>query len=76
MFKKNRAPIIVEVKDGQWNAYGDTKLNSAARNTLLFQLLEAQGGVSDTVPEGLYHFDMVRTHGNNYDLSLTPIGRI
>lgn len=76
MFKKNRAPIIVEVKDGQWNAYGDTKLNSAARNTFLFQLLEAQGGVSDTVPEGLYHFDLILTNGTKMEMSLTPIGRI
>ena len=61
------APIVVEVKDGRWNAYGDP----TARSHYLFTMLESIGGVNESVPPGQYLFNVLDVDGQSV-LSLTP----
>lgn len=47
-------PCYIIVDNGTWNAFG----NPTIKNQYLTQVLTNMGGVSDTVPDGLYIFKM------------------
>lgn len=67
MFKKNRAPMLVVVRDGQYNCFG----LPTARNVFLMETLKRQGGIADSVPDGRYHYN-VRRRGFKYIATLNP----
>lgn len=53
--RKNNNPvkyIVVIVKDGRYNMFGPPTLRSA----FLAKHIETTGGISDTVPDGTYHY--------------------
>ena len=66
-FKRNHDPILVEVRDGQYNCYGDLTTRSA----WLAALLKRQGGVNETVEEGYYHYNAIR-RGFKLIITLSP----
>lgn len=47
----NGLKIVVE--DGRWNAYGNPE---STMHKGLFEILEQEGGISDTVEPGVYDF--------------------
>jgi len=53
------SPILVEVKEGRYECSGPPTL----RSKMLFEILQGQGGVSDTVPDGLYTFNVLPLDG-------------
>ena len=52
---KNHDPLLVKVHDGRYECFGVP----TARSTYLFTMFQAQG-ISDTVPDGYYHFNVKR----------------
>ena len=63
-----RPVLTIVVTNDRWNAFGDD--TPANRN--LIEILKAQGGISDSVPPGTYHFTIIQ-HGIALpELSLTP----
>lgn len=75
MFANICTPLIVEVANGRWSAYG---FNSASKhwNKYLFELLQSRGGVSDSVAEGAYTFNIERTGMLKFEAKLLPVGKI
>jgi hypothetical protein len=53
VFQKNREPLIVVVKGNRYECLGPT----TSRSRFLFNLLQQQGGVAESVPDGIYHFN-------------------
>lgn len=70
MFKFEGKPIRVEVTATTWNAYSENA-TPTWRDHTLFALLDRQGGVSSSVPEGTYYFN-VRRVGLTLVASLDP----
>ena len=60
-------PIVVEVKNGRWDAYGDPTV----RTRYLIMMLESIGGVNESVPPGQYLFNVLDVDGQPV-VSLTP----
>ena len=70
-FKRNTRPIFVGVKDGRWEAKSFSSVPSA-RDRYLMSLLEAMGGVNETVPPGVYIFNATRK-GFKLKIELEPL---
>lgn len=68
MLELDTTPITVVVKNGRWDAFGPT----TPRSQYLIAILNQQGGVSDSVAEGTYHYN-VKTIGLTLVASLTPV---
>lgn len=68
MLDLDHDPITVVVKDGRWNAFGPL----THRSQFLHATLNEMGGVSDSVPDGTYHFNVKRV-GMTFIASLTPV---
>lgn len=68
MFNRNQNPILIVVANGRWDAFGDV----TPRNQELTKILTEMGGVSDSVPEGKYHFN-VKKIGPRHLASLKPV---
>jgi hypothetical protein len=66
-FKKDRCPVVVEVRDGRWECYG----HDTMRARWLYKIIKTQG-ISDQTPEGLYHFNAIRK-GFKLELTLEPV---
>jgi hypothetical protein len=66
-FKKNRSPITIYVTTTDWKALGD----STPRSKWLYSCLVKQGGISESVPPGIYHFNVERI-GFKLQASLLP----
>lgn len=63
----DHTPILIEVANGRWDAYGPVTL----RSQYLINILNAQGGVNESVPDGTYHFNVLEVMGEQV-ASLTP----
>lgn len=58
MFAKiDKAPLLVKVTQGHWDAYGDP-LNP--RHFYLMEVLKRMGGIAESVPYGEYDFNLAR----------------
>ena len=59
MFGKNKKkqPLLVEVTETDWFAYGDP---SSPRSAFLYKMLTLAGGINESVQPGRYHFDVER----------------
>ena len=60
--------IVVIVGNGRWDAFGEP----SPASQFLFELLNQMGGVSDSVPDGTYHFSAEVLDDNNYAVHLEP----
>ena len=69
MFNRNQYPILIVVANGRWDAYGPITL----RTQELTRILTEIGGVSDSVPEGNYHFNVKNLLGLWHRASLKPV---
>lgn len=68
----NPAKLLVVVSNDRYDCFGDTTTTLRFLKTAyLFKLLKAQGGVSDSVEEGRYHFYLKRI-GFNILVVLEP----
>lgn len=54
--KDYETPITVLVSNGQYNVFDEP----TPRNLELFKILREMGGISDTVKNGTYHFNVVK----------------
>lgn len=69
MFNRNQPPILIVVADGRWDSFGAL----TPRSLELTQILTNMGGVSDSVPEGTYHFNAKKLIGSRYRVTLKPL---
>jgi hypothetical protein len=67
MPKKDRSPITIYVTGNEWKALGD----DTPRSKWLYSMLVKQGGISETVPTGIYHYNVKRV-GFKLVASLLP----
>ena len=51
-------PIIVEVKDGRWDAYSINP-EPTERDQMLLAMIQALGGVNEKVTPGLWTFNLI-----------------
>jgi hypothetical protein len=69
---RSRPPLVVEVKHGRWDAYGHT--SHVWHSRFLYEVLSNVGGVSDSVPDGTYHFNIKRRwFGLQHETTLLPV---
>lgn len=66
--KKNQDPILVIVRDGRYECYGPV----TDRSEYLYRVLTSRGGVNESVPDGRYHFNVVR-RGFKFVFTLLPV---
>ena len=69
MLNRNQPPILIVVADGRWDSFGTL----TPRSLELAQILTNLGGVSDSVPEGTYHFNAKKLVGRRYRVTLNPV---
>lgn len=67
-------PILVIVENGDWDALSFRPVPTP-RDLSLCDVLKELGGVSDTVEEGLYRFN-IQVVEADFAISLTPIAPI
>ncbi len=64
------APILVVVAGGRYECYAE----GTPRDLELIRILQEDlGGVSDTVPDGSYHFNVEIIEGTQAYASLDPV---
>lgn len=68
-------PILVIVENGRWDALSFRPIPSI-RDLSLVDVLKEMGGVSDTVEDGLYHFNVRVLEDDKYAVSLTPLAPV
>jgi hypothetical protein len=66
--KKDLTPLTIIVGNGRWDAIG----NLTPRNQWLYSVLQNQGGINESVEDGLYHFN-VKREGFKLKLTLDKI---
>lgn len=71
-FARNQKPLVVEVGDGQWNAYAQN-VPPTPQDEALFAILTAIGGINESVTPGRYHFNAQTSGLGKLELSLEPI---
>jgi hypothetical protein len=57
-------PIIVEVKDGRWDAYSMNP-EITERDQMLLATIQAMGGINESVTPGLWTFNIITMIGEN-----------
>lgn len=67
--KKNRTPLTVIVKDGQYTMLGDA---NSPWHGMLSKQLQAMGGINESVQDGTYHFNMKAHRFFKVKLTLLP----
>lgn len=65
-------PILVVVNSSRYEAFSLAGPVATPRDEMLFALLQQQGGVSNTVAPGSYHFNAVPGKGSSLILTLEP----
>lgn len=68
MFKKDKSGIGIVVTDRRWDAYGP----DTPRSRFLKKLIDKQGGINESVEDGVYVFNATRK-GLNLELTLTRV---
>lgn len=71
MFCKDDTPIVVVVKDGRWDAYSMNP-DLTVRDHFLLNLIEAQGGINESVTDGTYLFNSTRKGAFRQEMTLIP----
>lgn len=66
--KKDLSPITIVVKGPRWEAFG----SSTPRSQWLYAMVQKMGGISESVPDGTYHFN-VKRKGLRLEASLVSI---
>ncbi len=64
-------PIIVEVKDGRWDAYSIND-EPTERDQMLLATIRVLGGINENVRPGLWYFNLV-TDGETSMAQLIPL---
>lgn len=62
MPKLDITPIIVEVKDGRWDAYS-TNSEPTERDQMLLATIRGLGGINESVTPGLWSFNLIEVEG-------------
>lgn len=65
----DKTPLHIVVSENRWDAFG---VPSSWRQWWLFATLKSNGGISDTVPPGNYHYNVER-RGFKLLVTLDPI---
>lgn len=60
-------PVTILVTEGRWDAVDEP----TERNAWLVRVLKEMGGISDSVPQGTYHFNVERNE-NQMIATLEP----
>lgn len=58
MLGDDTTPILIEVKDGRWDAYS-MNLKPTARDEWLLDLIKKAGGINEAVEDGMHLFTAV-----------------
>jgi hypothetical protein len=66
---KDESPIQVVVKDGRFDCYGP----ETDRSRYLAAFL-TDYGVSDTVEDGIYHFNLIKSRSGSLYMTLHRVG--
>lgn len=67
-FKFDQIPLTISVWNGRWDAFGP----ATARSKRLYKRLESKGGINESVPNGVYHYNVKLERGKLIE-SLLPI---
>lgn len=59
MSDPNQPPLTVLVTEGRWDAVDAP----TPCNLWLVQVLQAQGGINESVPQGTYHYNVTKVDG-------------
>lgn len=57
-------PIIIEVKDGRWDAFS-LQPQPTKRDQMLLDFVRSMGGVNESVKPGRYTFNLIEVEGFN-----------
>ena len=75
MPKQDLTPIIVEVKDGRWDAYSINP-EPTERDQMLLALINESGGINESVTPGLWSFNATPIGDTGlFQLHLLPFDR-
>lgn len=72
MLGDDNTPILIEVKDGKWDAYS-LNLKPTARDEWLLGLIRTAGGINESVEEGMHLFTAV---GVGNDVAVTQMTKL
>ena len=73
--RQTHKPIVVEVRNGQWDAYSQNPIPTGHDQWLL-SLIRLQGGINESVTEGHYYFNAKKRLFGKLELSLVPFEKI
>lgn len=58
MPNQDLTPIVVEVKDGRWDAYSINP-EPTERDQMLLATIQVLGGINESVTPGLWYFNLI-----------------
>jgi|RhiMetStandDraft_4_1073278.scaffolds.fasta_scaffold07641_4 hypothetical protein len=71
-FTKDQKPLVIDVANGRWNAYAQNS-PPTPQDEVLFNVLEAIGGVSMSAPPGRYHFIVTGFGSEKLEIHMIPV---